>query len=524
MKFLSLALSFFLLCGMNSLKAQTPSTYDANGKVKSVETRRYEESRNKQNNTVAPSTPASAKPTPKTTAGATPNSLYYDAAAAEADRQRKIKEAAARAVFINRAVAKYQEVDTAAYRSEGNYIRVRSNGKYGFVDITGAEVIPLIYDELSNYYIGDGFKARIGNKWGVINAQGKAIIKIQYDELKEFVHNYDYATKSMKFMAFAKMDGKYGYLGTMGEAIIPVIYDELEVNPCCDHDLYAAKLNGKWGFLDNNGTVKIPFQFSSVVKKFTFPYDKTPQNSENGYFKKNSALATVIKDNARFDINIGGMAEGPKTDIITGKKIVETLTTGSFTDARDNHIYQTIQIGSQVWMAENLDVSQFNNGDKIAEAGTDKEWTRAAKKKNPASCYYDNDQANGKLGKLYNFYAVSDPRGLAPAGWHIPTHAEWQSLISASGGLTIAWKTLVHPGWSLSGNKNGFAALPAGYRDTENGKAPFLLSNYGGKWWSSTVSPPKYAYYYVITPTDMRDGLTVEMGMGLSVRCIKDSN
>jgi uncharacterized protein (TIGR02145 family) len=520
MKLLSLLISF-LLCCSNSLQAQTPSTYDNNGKVKSVETRRYEESRNKQNNSTPASVPASgSKSTPKTNTAPTSNSGYYNAAAAEAEKQRKIQEAAAKEAFVKK-VAKYDEADLSAYRSEGNYVRVRSGGKYGFVDITGEVVIPLVYDELAKYYMGDGFKARIGNKWGFINDKGKAVVEIKYDELKDFEHVYDYSTKNMKFIAFAKMDGKYGYLGTMGEALIPVIYDELEVNPCCDIDLYAAKLNGKWGFLDNNGNIKIPFQFNTLVKKFTFPYNKTPENSENGYFKRTSARATVVKDNARFDIDISGSVDGTKIDIVTGKPVVETLKTGSFTDIRNNKTYQTIQIGSQVWMAENLDVAQFTNGDKIPEADKDKEWLKAGNKKNPAWCYYNNDPASSKLGKLYNFYAVADPRGLAPAGWHIPTELEWKTLMEGA----MSWKDLMHPGWLSSSYKNGFYALPNGLRTImTDGKAAFILNDYSAMWWSNNLNAVKNVYYYTISPLDKREAVTDQMGMGLSVRCIKDSN
>lgn len=90
---------------------------------------------------------------------------------------------------------------------------------------------------------------------------------------------------------------------------------------------------------------------------------------------------------------------------------------------------QTVTIGSQIWMTKNLDVANFRNGDPIPEAKTDAEWKAAGENEQPAWCYYDNDTANGtKYGKLYNWYAVNDPRGLAPTGYHIPTDAEWTKL------------------------------------------------------------------------------------------------
>ncbi len=87
---------------------------------------------------------------------------------------------------------------------------------------------------------------------------------------------------------------------------------------------------------------------------------------------------------------------------------------------------QTVTIGTQVWMTKNLDVATFRNGDPIPEAKTNGEWEAAGHNEQPAWCYYDNDPANGaKYGKLYNWYAVNDSRGLAPSGYHVPTDQEW---------------------------------------------------------------------------------------------------
>ena len=95
-----------------------------------------------------------------------------------------------------------------------------------------------------------------------------------------------------------------------------------------------------------------------------------------------------------------------------------------------------IKIGQQVWMVENLNVDKFRNGEIIPEAKTDAEWKKAAENKQAAWCYYNNDSSNGtKYGKLYNWYAVNDPRGLAPKGWHIPSDKEWTDLTDYLGGI-----------------------------------------------------------------------------------------
>ena len=107
---------------------------------------------------------------------------------------------------------------------------------------------------------------------------------------------------------------------------------------------------------------------------------------------------------------------------------------------------QTVTIGSQTWTTKNLDVATFRNGDAIPQAKTDEEWKAAGRNKQPAWCYYENDPKNGtKYGKLYNWYAVNDARGLAPAGWHIPTDEEWTVLSTFLGGGEVAGKKMKMP-------------------------------------------------------------------------------
>jgi uncharacterized protein (TIGR02145 family) len=87
------------------------------------------------------------------------------------------------------------------------------------------------------------------------------------------------------------------------------------------------------------------------------------------------------------------------------------------------------------WSKRNLEVSKFRNGDEIPHTQSDEAWQKAAMSQQPAWCYYDNNPENGKIyGKLYNWYAVNDPRGLCPEGWHVPTFKEWDNLINYLGG------------------------------------------------------------------------------------------
>lgn len=184
---------------------------------------------------------------------------------------------------------------------------------------------------------------------------------------------------------------------------------------------------------------------------------------------------------------------------------------------------QTITIGTQVWMTKNLDVSTFRNGDPIPEAKTKDEWIKAGENKQPAWCYYDNDPKNGaKYGKLYNWYAVNDPRGLAPAGYHIPSNAEWTVLTDFLGS-DAGNKMKSTSGWNANGNGTnscGFSGLPGGDRSYYG---TFGTIGGSGNWWSSTQFGTFTAWYrfldYDSGDVFMDYGLK---GRGFSVRCLRD--
>lgn len=100
---------------------------------------------------------------------------------------------------------------------------------------------------------------------------------------------------------------------------------------------------------------------------------------------------------------------------------------------------KTVTIGTQVWMLENLNVSVFKNGVAILEVQDQDAWYEAGENKQPAWCYYGSDPKNGaKYGKLYNWYAVIDTNGLCPQGWHVPSDAEWDILVTYLGGNGVA--------------------------------------------------------------------------------------
>ncbi len=181
-----------------------------------------------------------------------------------------------------------------------------------------------------------------------------------------------------------------------------------------------------------------------------------------------------------------------------------------------------VTIGTQVWTSKNLDVSAYRNGDAIPQVQDPKAWANLT---TGAWCYYDNDASNDtKYGKLYNWYAVNDPRGLAPNGYHIPTDEEWKKLTDYLGGESGAGtKMKSTSGWNNNGNgtnSSGFSGLPGGGRGV-NG--PFDTIGYNGAWWSSTEDDTLNAWYrdlYYSNGNVARNNSLKESGF--SVRCLRD--
>jgi uncharacterized protein (TIGR02145 family) len=184
-----------------------------------------------------------------------------------------------------------------------------------------------------------------------------------------------------------------------------------------------------------------------------------------------------------------------------------------------------VKIGNQVWMTKNLDIAIFRNGDSISQAKTARDWQDAGKKGQPAWCYYAYNPINGdRYGKLYNWYAVNDSRGIAPEGYHIPTRQEWQQLISFLGSKEIAAAKLKSTsGWLFNGkgnNSSGFDALPGGYCYGNGNCYDLIDFSY---WWSSTQEKAKKAWYCQLNfSLSLISGNEFSKENGLSVRCIKD--
>jgi uncharacterized protein (TIGR02145 family) len=193
----------------------------------------------------------------------------------------------------------------------------------------------------------------------------------------------------------------------------------------------------------------------------------------------------------------------------------------------ENNLYTTVQIGTQCWTKSNLKTSKYRNGDNIPTGLSNSVWRDASY---GAYAIYNNEPDNdGYYGKLYNHLAVTDSRGLCPIGWHVPSDAEWTTLVNHLGGSSVAGGALKSTstnffvGWDLPNtgatNSSNFTALPGGDRNF-SGYFGFIRSF--GSWWSSSVSGSNAWMRQLSYNTISVNRYTYNRTYGLSVRCIRD--
>ena len=186
----------------------------------------------------------------------------------------------------------------------------------------------------------------------------------------------------------------------------------------------------------------------------------------------------------------------------------------------DGNVYNIIKIGDQEWMDRNLAVTHYRNGDAIPNnfgtPGNEGGWIN-----------YNGDAAIGEVyGKLYNSQAVLDPRGLAPAGWHVATRQEWLDMIDLLGGFSVAGGKLKELGTEHWDSPNagatddyGFKALGGGYASGSS----YYLKKYAGFWTSTIVTESPtgtYMFYLYADNTTVEEDWSTPMGF--SVRCVRD--
>ena len=241
--------------------------------------------------------------------------------------------------------------------------------------------------------------------------------------------------------------------------------------------------------------------------------------------------ATVELEGA--DINNDGQVN--ILDVVQLVNIILGITENTVSDI-DGNIYEIIQIGDQLWMAENLKVTHFNNGDEIPTGYSASEWETIY---DDAYAIYEDDPANAEIyGNLYNYYAVDDSRGICPENYHIPTDDEWYVLLEYLGGdsgedwIIAGGKMkdvgIIEDGDGLwyapnkgANNESDFTAIPAGFRLNDG---QYYESGYYGIFWSSTAeyyTNAFFMWYLLHDESKLYRGL-FDSQTGLSVRCLGD--
>lgn len=418
-------LSFFIIALPHVLFAQDPpSTYDKDGKVKSVEQRKLDESKNKQNTII------------------TSTSVGSNTGTSAAYRKE-----------VRKVTKDLKDVKAAGKKQLKSYDYVGPNIPQD------RSKMDVVYKLVSK-----------DNKWGMVSIMGGDLVTV----------------------------------------VVQLFYDEIKYS---DNLRLGVRVGNKWGFIDGGafGMSLYPDTYDDLL-------------SEYSVFS-----TTVVKNGKKCKINYKGeIIDEVKTDILA--EMIETKTIPLFekftdlTDERDKKTYSTIKVKQQICMAQNLSVQFFRNGDAIPLVNTDKEWKKAGKQHLPACCYYGYDSENGKkYGLLYNWYAVSDARGLAPQGWHIASNDEWRIFGESIGSYQNAGERMkTTTGW-VEGNGNnasGFAGLPGGELDVSDERSFYNIGRSGTWWTSSSVDADKAMYMSLSSFFESLAHNNEFKHVGFSVRCI----
>ena len=271
-----------------------------------------------------------------------------------------------------------------------------------------------------------------------------------------------------------------------------------------DGGVFVTKRGFCWSSANQNPTIQNDTMVSSGSGAGSFAGDIKGLKGQTSYYVR------------AYAINSNGTGYGS----IMGITTIDT----TIADADNNH-YRIVQIGSQVWMAENLKTTKYNDGTSIPLVTDATAWTNLT---TPGYCWYNNLPAFNKdtYGALYNWCAVNTDK-LAPAGWHVPTDAEWTVLTDFLGGVAVAGGKMKEAGrahWlspnTGATNESGFTAVPAGGRYDEGS---FGAVGASGHWWSSSEGTTSYAWVWSIDnylSYVFRSSLSESYGF--SVRCVRD--
>ena len=235
-------------------------------------------------------------------------------------------------------------------------------------------------------------------------------------------------------------------------------------------------------------------------------------NNRNVFVRVYNNDYIVYEADAKLSISAGG---------IQYLKLILEEKWGTVSDM-DGNVYKTVRIGDQIWMAENLRVKHYQNGDAIEYVTTQPKWKIL---KSGAYCYCNNSISNSTIyGLLYNFYAVMDSRNIAPLGWKVASDSDWSELENYLGSNAGCQLKIVAPLVWVDISKCqqevcGFNALPAGFRDASDSNF-FLGIGSSAYFW--TWSNNKVYFRYIRSDDSKIFNAPGSQKIGLSVRCIKE--
>jgi uncharacterized protein (TIGR02145 family) len=275
--------------------------------------------------------------------------------------------------------------------------------------------------------------------------------------------------------------------------------------------------NAKFLQVELNTTGGTTYTDLGTTQMMSVPYALHSNTSDAIKMRTSATGDTLYTGGGNFLIIPGLSASNPTPPILNQPD-------APITDI-DGNVYQTVRIGTQVWMKENLKVSRFRNGTAIPNKVSNSDWVSSY---TPGYCNFSNLVSNGNIyGKIYNWYAVNDPNGLCPTGWHIPSDAEFQQLVNYLGGSTIAGGKLKSTNlWSPpntgANNLSGFTNLPAGNRSSSDGIFTNSLGT-AGTFWSLTELDSVFAWaHYCRSDTQLSYREYFGKLGGFSVRCLKN--
>ena len=399
------------------------------------------------------------------------------------------------------------QFDNGGYFFGDEMIETLNGKKWGAIDKKGNIIVNPQYDSLR--YDGDGlFLVKLGKKWGWVNKKGEITINPQFDDV---AFGLGFGRNKL---APVQMGSKMGYIDRSGQLVInPQFKIALPFNGD-----YAMVINDekKIGFIDKTGNFIVPPLYDIKEDDFIEYLLATNQNKNR--------LSTNGGDFAMYERLKEKMEEQRLRAI--------AAVSGNFTDSRDNKTYKTIKIGSQTWMAENLN---YIGDGYLGLCYGDKPREQIRK---PENCekygrLYDWSEAIG-LDREYNrkkFGNDDNVQGVCPSGWHLPSKDEWNTLMTTVGSDTAGKKLRARDGWDSNGTDDfGFSALPGGLTllgsslvgsSLDIGSIYLSIGKFGA-WWSATES--NASRVHTIAMNVFRDGLRGELYKSnlASVRCVKD--